>query len=568
MKNFCVCFLLLFGYVALTHAQDKMVLSSNCKAKDVKILRIEDERIVYSYMDDSRTYERPKSSVAYIVYANGKRVTFDEYACTSKQTSSSARTSASSASARRITADEEVFWQDVKTTYDAQKVKNMKRLGRVTASSTVSYKDAVDKAKKKAAAIGGTIILLSSDDDSDGDETIVSGMVYRDENMAYTPRPASERTPQAAVTSANERRRRILRQMESYENDSNLQLDDDRSRTTARPSTARSDRNDDDARTSRSTSRPAQQSYEEEAPDAIYLTDGRVIKGTIEELENDEGFVTIRNTKGKVQEIYMDDIKRIAQGTGTMSAARKPSPSRSNKRPADDEYDNRRPPAAKKARIYEDDFSLTGYKGTFDAGYNLPVGGTGEQGSVEINTSHGYQINKHLFVGAGAGLHIYWARNPKMKETNSFPQYVGDSIPKAGGGGYVIKPDEKVTWMRAVDSSYMTLPIFLDVRGYLPLSNSSITPFAMLRVGYAFNLSDGFSGMGIYMNPAVGVKYNISPKIGVTMSLGYAYQNYGGVPSNGGYGYYYYKDKTGRDKKEKFEATAFGAFSLKLGVEF
>ena len=85
----------------------------------------------------------------------------------------------------------------------------------------------------------------------------------------------------------------------------------------------------------------------------------------------------------------------------------------------------------------------------------------------------------------------------------------------------------------------------------------------MLRFGYAFNLSDGFSGMGFYLNPAVGLQFKFSPKLGAHFSLGYAYQNYGGIPKEGGYGYYYIKAD-----EQKYEAKGAGGISLKLGIEF
>ena len=191
------------------------------------------------------------------------------------------------------------------------------------------------------------------------------------------------------------------------------------------------------------------------------------------------------------------------------------------------------------------------------------MGGTGEKGSFEFNTSHGYQINEYLFIGAGVGLHMYNARDAQLKTnmstTDKFPQYV----PKLG-----VAINDTVTYMRAVDSSYMVLPLFADIRGYLPLQNSAITPFAMLRIGYSFNLSDGFGGMGLYMNPAVGIKYQISPMIGLNFSIGYVYQSYGGTPKDGGYGYWYFKDAATKARNTKYEAKGAGGISLKLGIEF
>lgn len=45
------------------------------------------------------------------------------------------------------------------------------------------------------------------------------------------------------------------------------------------------------------------------------------------------------------------------------------------------------------------------YRGYVDAGYTFGIGDY-DFGRFEVNTSHGYQINPHLYVGAGAGLHF------------------------------------------------------------------------------------------------------------------------------------------------------------------
>jgi len=202
------------------------------------------------------------------------------------------------------------------------------------------------------------------------------------------------------------------------------------------------------------------------------------------------------------------------------------------------------------------------FKVIMDVGYKFPEGGTGEKGIAEINSSFGY-FKKSFFVGAGLGLHIFNARDIAMKDASNYPQYVGT----VGTNGIII-PSDSVTYMHAVNSSFTTLPVFLDVRGYLPLQNSKLSPFFMLRLGYAFNISDSFGGMGYYMNPALGIKFRVSSMIGINFSLGYSYQSYGGVPKDGGYGYYYYKDRAGKDSNIKYVMKGAGGFNLKFGLEF
>ncbi len=576
MKYLITCILLLSGAICGLHAQDKIALR-NGRSIEVHVQRNFEDRVEYTYPGETSVYERPKSAIAYILYEDGRKEIFDESMRTppadrnsSARNSSSGATSGSRASSakNRLSNDDEISWQDVKTTFMESEVSGMSRLKRISAISGVSYKDAIQQLKKKAAAIGGTTILVMDVPESDsGNDIEVIGIAYRDENMEYTPRNASERSTVPVESSSNIRRRRIARQMESYNNESNLTFNDEAGNS------SQSNRSSSSRQTSSQDNTPSRQTYaNEDSPDAIYLMSGRVIRGTIEEFEPDD-FVSVRTPTGKVYEYSMDDVKRVSHGSArnskkSSSASAKKTQSRSSSgyEKDDDRYDNRR--SSSRYNENKNNYGVSGYKGILDVGYNLPMGGTGEKGNLEINTSHGYKLNEYLFVGAGIGLHIYNARDAKMTDPNSYPQY----IPKPGtSSSEKITPFDSVTYMRAVDSSYMTMPIFLDVRGYYPLQNSAITPFAMFRVGYAFNLSDGFGGMGLFMNPAIGIKYQISPMIGINFSIGYSYQSYGGIPGingDGGYGYYYFKDKAGKDNNVKYEAKGAGGINLKLGVEF
>jgi len=548
MKQTLIGLFLVAGAVLSLQAQDKIVLR-NGKTIEVYVRSSLDNKVEYVYPGERTVYERPKSAISYILYEDGRREVCNQGTTSSSSSSSSAR--------NRLSGNTEIYWQDVKTTFNESDVKGMTRLQRITATSSISYKDAIQQLKKKAAAIGGTMVLIMDVPENSGSDRIeIMGIAYRDETMEYTPRTSSERTNVPQESSSNTRRRRILQQMEGYNNDSKLELEDTRpssSRTsTSRPSSS--------GTTSRQTSN--------DTPDALYLTNGRVIRGTIEELEPDD-FVSIRTVAGKVYEFSMDDVKRISRTSSGKTSSRTTASSRDSRVSSGSEDD-----------YYDDYYSNPfGYKGTFDVGYDLPIGGVAEKGAFEINTSHGLQLNDYLFVGIGVGLHIYNARDPLLKpivtagvNTNkSYPQYAPNyNTTKLDDISKNTTIDDSVVYLHAVDSMFMTLPIFLDVRGYLPMANLAVKPFVMLRAGYSFNLSDAFGGMGWFINPAIGVQYQISPKIGVNLTLGYAYQSYGGTPKDGGYGYYYFKDATKNTKGylSPFEATGAGSLSLKVGVEF
>ena len=555
MKYKILYFLLLVGVINGLQAQDKIALR-NGRAIDVKVHRSTATDIYYTYPGETSVYERPKSDISYILYSDGKREVFDErQRVTTTPPPSSQAPSRTTAPTTRSRIEDELFWQDITTTFVESDVKGMTRLQRVTAMSSVSYRDAIQQLKKKAADLGGTTILVM--DIPENDDIEVIGVVYRDEKTEYIPRSANERNTIPAESSANVRRRQITQQMESYNNESSLIFEDSPSNTSA-PSRTNTQQ------PARGNNQPRQPIANNAEPDAVYLTNGRVIKGVIEEFDPDD-FVSIRTAAGRVYEFSIDDVKRVAPST-LSSNSRQSASARNSNAPSqrgnsrydnNDRYSNNNRSSSSRNTNDFNDYGESGYKGIVDVGYNFALGKTGQKGNFEVNTSHGYQINQNFFAGAGLGLHMYSARDTAMKNPNKFPHYVGNT-----SGGKII-PTDSVTYMRAVDSSFMALPIFLDIRGYLPLQNSKLTPFFMFRFGYTFNLSDGFGGMGIYMNPAVGLKMQLTPMIGVNFSAGYAYQSYGGIPKDGGYGYYYINASN-----QKLEAKGVGGISLKLGVEF
>jgi hypothetical protein len=569
MKYLFIILLLFIGVAFSVNAQDKLVLK-NGRTIEVNIIRTQDTRVEYTYPGETSVYERPKSAISYIIYKDGRTEYTDESARPAQsrtRTSSSSTTPSQSASS---SSGDDRTWQDVKATFMESDVNGLKRLKRVTASSKISYKDAISQLKKKTAEMGGNTVLVMDDAEDSGASIEVMGIAYLDESTGAISSPVSPQRSSSNVSSSesdsNVRRRRIAQQMGSYSDDSQLEYQDNTKNTSQ--STSRS---------SQTASR--QPSVETATPDAVHLMSGRVIRGIIEEFEPDD-FVSIRTPNNKIVEYSMDDVKSISRGSSKKSsqqASRQPTTRRNtdfdDEIDDNDEYDkynSRRSSGTQRQEKNYNDYSESGYKGTFDVGYALHMT-IGEKGAFELSTSHGYQINKYLFIGAGVGLNMYSARDPQLytnigSTTNDdkFPQYVGTI---ANGKTEL---DNSVTYMHAVDSSYMVLPVFLDVRAYLPINDSPIIPYAMFKIGYSFNLSDGFGNMGMYMNPSIGAKYRISPALGINFSVGYTYQKYGGIPKDGGYGFYYYDSATDKASPDniRYVAKGAGGINFKLGVEF
>ena len=149
----------------------------------------------------------------------------------------------------------------------------------------------------------------------------------------------------------------------------------------------------------------------------------------------------------------------------------------------------------------------SGYKGMVDLGYGIGVGDFGE-GRIEFQTAHGYQFNPYLFTGVGAGISYYH------------------------------------------ESEAISVPIFADIRGSLPISDSKVSPFIDFKIGYAVADVEGF-----YFSPSVGLRVALNHRAGFNFSLGYELQKFD---------WYYYDYYYG-----SYEGTEnCGAFAIKIGFDF
>ena len=178
------------------------------------------------------------------------------------------------------------------------------------------------------------------------------------------------------------------------------------------------------------------------------------------------------------------------------------------------------------------EYGLTsGYKGMVELGYGIGVGTYGT-GRVEFQTAHGYQFNPYLFTGVGVGVSYFH------------------------------------------ESSNVGLPIFADIRGSLPISNSKISPFVDFKVGYTV-----IDCKGVYFSPSVRVRLAIGKRTGINLSLGYELQNikvgYDDFDDDYDYGYpYYVRSRSGYDYDYDYDdydiSDTFnnGAFVIKIGFDF
>ncbi len=99
---------------------------------------------------------------------------------------------------------------------------------------------------------------------------------------------------------------------------------------------------------------------------------------------------------------------------------------------------------------------------------------------VGFNTTHGYQINPHLFVGGGVGVQYY-----------SLDYF---------------------------ENTY-AIPVYFDFR--VDMLKSKVTPFFDVKVGYATA-----DIKGVYFSPNFGVRFAVGRRVGLNLNVGYSMQGY------------------------------------------
>lgn len=172
-----------------------------------------------------------------------------------------------------------------------------------------------------------------------------------------------------------------------------------------------------------------------------------------------------------------------------------------------------------------------GYHGFADLGYNKCLSQL-DPSTIEITTSHGYQFNPYIFLGAGVGFDL--TGSCKWGEVS---------------GHAFEKRDSKVD-----------IPIFFNAHSNF--TKTKFSPFADVKVGAYVN-----NDCNIYAKIALGCRYALGNNMGLSLSVGYKYRKAtvqhlemtSGTKYNN-YNYsFYYRDETGY---------AMEGISVDLGFDF
>ncbi|MDR1415024.1 MAG: hypothetical protein LBI96_04350 [Odoribacteraceae bacterium] len=117
-----------------------------------------------------------------------------------------------------------------------------------------------------------------------------------------------------------------------------------------------------------------------------------------------------------------------------------------------------------------------GYAGIVDMGYGV---GAGRYGSdfIHFTMINGYRFNPHFLLGVGTGVKFYH------------------------------------------EEEAVLVPFFAHFQA--TLLDGLVSPYAAASVGYSFNASGDFEGVGLLVNPSVGVHFEVSGNSGINVSVGY-----------------------------------------------
>ena len=184
--------------------------------------------------------------------------------------------------------------------------------------------------------------------------------------------------------------------------------------------------------------------------EVVYLKNGSVVRGVV--IEQVPGIsLKVQTSDGSIFAYQMSEVEKITKETAKSNFS----------------------------------FNRTqGYKGFIDLGYTIGAGDWGVD-RIELTTSHGYQFNPYLYIGAGVSANYYY------------------------------------------DAELFGLPFFAHARANL--INNSISPYIDFKIGYSIIDIEGF-----YMSPSIGCKiksFNIG--VGYVLQTADVYydwsENIGGI---------------------------------------
>ena len=184
--------------------------------------------------------------------------------------------------------------------------------------------------------------------------------------------------------------------------------------------------------------------------EVVYLKNGSIIRGTI--IEQIPGVsLKIKTGDGNVFVYQISEVEKISKEEIIPTSQRYSQYKYGNSR--NTSYCEHTP------LVFKYNASDLGYRGFVELGHTFGVGMVRDFGRLDVATTHGIQINPHLFFGAGLSL--------------NYAYHYGS----------------------------IALPFYADIR--TDILKSNISPFIDFKIGYS--ITDAFKGL--YLSPTIGCRF-------------------------------------------------------------
>ena len=143
------------------------------------------------------------------------------------------------------------------------------------------------------------------------------------------------------------------------------------------------------------------------------------------------------------------------------------------------------PPSTVNAVPKENSGLLRGYLGMINIGYGIGVGQDSKGTDfAKFDFINGYQFNPYLFTGFGTGLRYYFDNGQNS----------------------------------------LVIPMFADIRAHF--SDSFISPYIAIDLGYSLEATPQFQGFGFMINPSIGATFKTGKYVALNFGVGYILQKY------------------------------------------
>jgi len=208
--------------------------------------------------------------------------------------------------------------------------------------------------------------------------------------------------------------------------------------------------------------------------DVVYLKNGSVIKGIIVEQVPNQS-IKIQTADGS---LFVYKISEVEKMTKEQAGMLNTTNHQSNNVAPQNQYAN----YDTQSQSSKFDDLPNGYESVMEFGY-APA--TESMDYLKLNSINSLRFNPYFSAGLGTGLRYY------------------------------------------TTADALCIPIFIDFRANMfKILNSPVSPYVAFGIGYTFEITPDFVGLGIFINPSFGVIYRVNKKNSLHFGIGIESQRF------------------------------------------